>query len=58
MAFEADCGVSTVLEAFRVASTSWFPVSGGIPGDRATCVLLEDPGGRHVCHPYRENDTS
>ena len=26
MAFEADCGVSTVLEAYRVASAPRFPV--------------------------------
>ena len=28
MAFEADCGASTVLEVLRVASKSWFLVPG------------------------------
>ncbi len=28
MAFEADCGASTVLEAFRATSTIRFPVPG------------------------------
>jgi hypothetical protein len=28
MAFAADCGVSTVLEEFRVTSTVGFPVPG------------------------------
>ena len=34
MAFEADCGVSTVLEAFYVTTTVRSPVPGGW---RATC---------------------
>ncbi len=36
MAFEADCGVSTVLEEFRVASTAGFLV----PGDCRTAGYL------------------
>jgi hypothetical protein len=36
MAFEADYGLSTVLEAFYVASTDGFPV----PGKRRAAFLI------------------
>ncbi len=40
MAFEADCGVSTVLEALRVASAAGFLV----PGEFRTAGRLKPPG--------------
>ena len=47
MAFDADCGVSTVLvcSACRAQSGSSFREKGVRP---TVCELPEDPGGRHV----------
>jgi hypothetical protein len=64
MAFEADCGVSTVLEALRVASAAGFLVPGDAERPAALATRpsataarrLEAPSGRS--HPVSETHNS
>ena len=54
MAFEADCGSSTVLEEIRVASTAGFPVPGecGVTG-RPRPSRRGPPQQRHADWGFR-----
>ena len=57
MALEADCGVSTMLEAIRVTSTSRFPMPGKAGQQRHADRMLpvEDADwGRKIRNPKSE----